>query len=309
MRASLAAVLALVVAACVPSVAHAADYTFQRDLTVNGDVTLNVCSGSGDIHVSGTGGNTVHIYGKIPTNTWHSWHLFGPSTDEMKRIVANPPIQQNGNIIHIGNHETCEGHMFRDISIDYEITAPKNAIVVADTGSGDIRIESISGSLHADTGSGDIRANGIGSGSTLETGSGTIDVQQAQGTIKASTGSGNVKIQNSQIQDARASTGSGDIVIGDVHGSLSAGTGSGNITAIGMPSSNWKLDAGSGSIQFNADPNAKFNLDAESDSGSIHSKLAVSVTGDLEHGELRGPVNGGGPVVKIRTGSGDITLR
>ncbi len=296
--------LAVLAVACGSTFTYAADASFQRSLTVNGNVALDVCTNSGLIHVYGMDGNKIQISGKVHST---NWHMFG-SSDDMKKIAAKPPIQQTGNAIHIGDRDTCGGHMFHNIAIDYEISIPKNSTVVVSNGSGDIHVESISGFLHADTGSGDIRANGIGSDSKLETGSGSIDVQAAQGTLKAHTGSGDVSIRDSQVSDARLGAGSGSITASNIRGGLRADTGSGSLNIGGDPTSDWKLETGSGSIHFHAIPKAKFTLDAESGSGSIDSKLPITVSGHIAQGVLRGPVNGGGPVVKMFTGSGNIDL-
>ena len=305
MRATHPAILAILALACGTTLAYAADSTFQRSLTANGNVTLDVCTSSGNVHVFGVDGSQIKIAGKVHNS---NWHMFG-SSDDMKKIAAKPPIQQQDNAVHVGDSETCSGHMFQNIAIDYEISIPKNSTVVAHSGSGDIHVESINGFLHADTGSGDIRVNGIGSDSKLETGSGSIDVQAAQGTIKAQTGSGDVAIHDSKVSDAQLEAGSGNITASNVHGGLKANTGSGSLTIGGYPTSEWKLETGSGTIHFHADPNAKFTLDAESGSGSIDSKLPISVSGHIDRGVLRGPVNGGGPVVKMFTGSGSIDLQ
>lgn len=302
--------LAFLIAAGTPALAHAADLTFHRSLNVNGNVSLNVCTNSGDLHVLGVDGNTVQISGKVHSGGWQFLGAsLGGSTDAMKKAAENPPIEQTGNMIRVGNHDTCSGHLFSNLAIDYEISIPKNSTVIAESGSGDVHIESISGLVHAESGSGGIRVNGIGSGSKLETGSGNIDAQHATGTLQAHTGSGGIQIHDSQISDAQFGTGSGDISAAYVRGSLKADTGSGSVTIFGNPGSDWKLETGSGDIRFHADPNAKFTLDASSSSGDINSKLPIMVYGHMEHGTLRGPVNGGGPMVKMRTGSGDISLQ
>jgi Putative adhesin len=309
MRAIPTVVLSFLVAAGAPALAHAADLTFHRSLNANGNVSLNVCTNSGNIHVSGVDGNTIQISGKVHSaSTWHSFDGFSSPAD-LKKIADNPPIQQTGNMIRVGNHDTCSGHLFHNVAIDYEISIPRNSTVIADSGSGDVRIESVSGLVHADTGSGGIRVNGIGSGSKLETGSGDIDAQHATGTLQAHTGSGGIQIHDSQISDAQLGTGSGDISAAYIRGSLKADTGSGSVTIFGLPGADWKLETGSGEIRFHADPNAKFTLDASSSSGDINSKLPIVVSGHMQHGALRGPVNGGGPMVKMRTGSGDISLQ
>lgn len=296
--------IALFVLAAGSSLAYAAEPKFERSLTTNGNVALDVCTNAGSITVTSAAGNKVEISGKVHSS---NWHVFG-SSDDMKKIAEHPPIQQTGNAIHIGNRDTCGGHMFQNIAIDYEIAVPKDTAVVATNGSGNIRVEGIDGSLRGETGSGGIQANGIGSNSKLESGSGPIDVQNARGVLKVQTGSGDIAIRDSQLNDAKLEAGSGSITTSGVRGGLRVETGSGNLTAGGTPLSDWKLGTGSGSIHLHPDQNAKFMLDAESGSGNIASKVSVADSGHPVHGVLRGSINGGGPLVKMYTGSGNITI-
>ena len=47
----------------------------------------------------------------------------GINADEkVKRIVANPPVEQTGNVIRIGRIEDSE--LRNNVSISYEITSP-----------------------------------------------------------------------------------------------------------------------------------------------------------------------------------------
>ena len=305
MHATPMVILTTFVLGCACSPAFAADITFHRSLTASGPVALDVCNNAGTIHVAGAGGNKIEVSAKLHNS---NWHVFG-NAEEMKKIAANPPVAQTGNAVHVGDKETCGGHAFQNIAIDYEISLPKDASVVANSGSGDIHVESIQGFVRAASGSGNIRATDIGSASKLETGSGTVDVQSAHGDIKVSSGSGDLSIRDSDVTEAQLQAGSGNITATNLHGGLHANTGTGTLTLSGLPSSDWKLETGTGAIHCHIDANAKFTVDAETGSGSIDSKLPGSTSGHTTKGELRGPVNGGGPVVKMFTGSGNIDLQ
>ena len=83
----------------LPAAALAAERSFDRTLTVNGPVTLHVSTGSGYIHVSPGSDNQVHIVGHVKSgNSW--WG--GNSDDAVSRVANNPPINQAGNIIRVG---------------------------------------------------------------------------------------------------------------------------------------------------------------------------------------------------------------
>ena len=272
------AAAALAIAAALP--AFASEATFERNLNVNGHVELQVSTGSGHIHIKQGSGDTVHIFGRVKSN----WGSGGDA--KVQEIANNPPIDQTGNIIRIGQrHEN-----YHNISIDYDIEAPANTFLEANSGSGDIKDDGVGQNAKLGTGSGSIYATGLQNGFTANTGSGDIHVEQAEGQ-------GDVKVQ----------TGSGSVELKNVKGGLRAGTGSGDIKVWGSPTSDWKLETGSGSIEFWAG-NTGFNLDAGTGSGSVHSDQEMSVQGSFDRHHITGKVRGGGPTVRMQTGSGDVRI-
>ncbi len=275
---------AAALAFAITASAHAADGTFDKTLHVNGTVQLSVSTGSGNIHLAPGPDDQVHIVGHVHSTS--SW-MGGGGQDAVDKVVANPPIEQNGGIVRIGKHNGDDA--LRHVSIDYDITTPKNTQVKADTGSGDVRAHDLSG------------------GAKLETGSGNIEAQSLSGDTYLQTGSGDIRASFGGNATVNAGTGSGNIKLSDVRGGLKAETGSGDVTASGQPTETWKVETGSGNIDLTLG-GAKYSLDAETSSGSIHSDQPVSMQGGLSGHHVTGNVNGGGPTVKIETGSGDIRI-
>jgi len=268
-----AAILAL---AAVPALANEA--TFDRNLTVNGHVELTVSTGSGHIHITKGPDNRVHISGRVKSN-------WGGNEQRVQEIANNPPIEQTGSIIRIGQrHEN-----YHNISIDYDIEAPANSF------------------LEANSGSGEINDDGVGENAKLGTGSGSIHAVGLQGGFIANTGSGSIYAEQTGQGDVKAQTGSGTIELKNIRGSLRAGTGSGSIKIAGTPTSDWKLETGSGTIEFWAG-NAGFNLDASTGSGSVHTDQEMAVQGSFDKHHIMGKVHGGGPTVRMETGSGDVRV-
>jgi DUF4097 and DUF4098 domain-containing protein YvlB len=255
-----------------------AEATFDRTLSVSGRVELSVSTGSGNIHITHGAGNQVHIWGKVKSG-------WGGSDERVRQIAANPPIEQTGSIIRIGGHH----ENLHNISIDYEIQAPENAFLDAGSGSGDIRVEGVGENAKISTGSGNIHATGLHGGFKVDTGSGDIYAEQTgEGFVKAQTGSGNIELRN-------------------LRGSLYAHTGSGNIKAGGAPTADWKLGTGSGNVEL-WPGSAALTLDASTGSGSIHTDQEMLTHGSSDHHHVSGKINGGGPTVRIETGSGDIRV-
>jgi hypothetical protein len=270
------AAVALAALAAVPALASEA--TFERTLSVSGRVELSVSTGSGNIHLTRGADNQVHVYGKVKSG-------WGGSEDRVREIAAHPPIEQTGNIIRIGSHH----ENLHNISIDYEIQAPANAFLEAGSGSGDITVEGVGENAKISTGSGNIHASGLHGGFTVDTGSGNIYAEQTgQGDVKAQTGSGNIELR-------------------DLRGGLRAGTGSGDIKVGGTPASDWKLETGSGNVEF-WPGSAAITLDASTGSGSVHTDREMMTQGTQDHHHVTGKINGGGPTVRIETGSGDIRV-
>jgi DUF4097 and DUF4098 domain-containing protein YvlB len=274
--------IAIAALAVSPAWMLAADGTFDKTLHVNGAPSLTIGTGSGYVHVSPGSDNEVHIVGHVHAN--HGWGDWGSPEERVKEVVANPPIEQSGNIITVGKHTN-----YHNVSIDYEVTTPRGTTLDASSGSGDLKISNLGGSLKASTGSGSIEANGLSGRVTLE------------------TGSGDIRAEMSSAPDVKAETGSGSIRLQGVTGGLFAETGSGDIEIGGQPGSNWKLETGSGSVTLNTG-SARFTLDATTGSGSIHSDPPLTTHGSLEKHHITGDINGGGPTVRVETGSGDVRI-
>jgi len=271
--------------AFLPAVALAAEASFDRTLNVGPNTYLHVNTGSGYIHISPGSDSQVHIVGHVKSGNG-GWFSGGSPDDRVKEIAANPPIQQNGNEVRIGK----DGNWQNNITIDYEITAPKGAKIDAGSGSGDLRINDFAGGLKANTGSGSIETRGIA------------------GAVELGTGSGDIRADLVNPSSTKAETGSGSIRLNGVTGWLKAGTGSGDIEIQGQPTSEWKLITGSGTVTLTTG-SAHFSLDASSGSGSIHSDPPITTHGSLEKHHIIGDINGGGPTVRVETGSGDIRIK
>jgi DUF4097 and DUF4098 domain-containing protein YvlB len=126
-----------------------------------------------------------------------------------------------------------------------------------DTGSGDITLQDVSGSLNLRAGSGDIRGSGLKSTTVIESHSGSGDVTLSGDLgdlvrLTADTGSGDIMITTSRVPSLHieASSESGDLTVDlpgmqnvssrhhEFRGDVNGGKGSA------------QLDAGSGDVSF-----------------------------------------------------------
>jgi DUF4097 and DUF4098 domain-containing protein YvlB len=277
---------------------------FEKTLSVSGPVDLEVLTRSGDVTVRAGSTGSVVIRGKIYVGD--HW-LMGNRQADVHEIEQHPPIRQDGNSIHIDYVN------MRNISVDYEISVPVNTVVRARSGSGDQIIEGTRGNVDTQTGSGDVKLANLTGEIHLQTGSGNIRARQISGTVRGGTGSGDVEIEETAAGDVDLHTGSGNITARGVRGGFRGETGSGDITAEGTPSGAWEIHTGSGNVHVKLPSNAAFDADISTSSGTVDVGEPIEMTvqgrvGDA-HKQLRGKVHGGGQLVRVRTGSGDIHIQ
>ena len=248
---------------------------FDRTLTVAPQVDLYVATSSGGIHIHPGSDSEIHVRAQVRAG-WNGG--VGISRIESGRSARIPPIRQTGNEVHIGDVPANERRLYNNISIEYDITAPKNVALNLRTGSGDVTTDNLGRFLRVDTGSGSVRAHGIAGSADLHTGSGDVELQQV--------GAGEVRV----------STGSGSIRINGLSGALNARTGSGDIEANGSITGASKLQSGSGSIRAHVGKDSRLNVDVSTGSGSI--RIAGNRPPDRDRHSFSAPLNGGGRIAR-----------
>jgi Putative adhesin len=309
-----------------PGLANAQQATgsFERTLTVAGPVDLEVVSGSGRIEVRVGQAGRVEIAGRVTAGDWGFFGSRSSAQESVRRIEARPPIEQTGSRVSIGRIDDEE--LKRNVSISYTLVVPPDTTLVSKTGSGSHLIEGVRGAITAGSGSGAIRVRDAGSDVRASTGSGSILAETVAGSFSANsgsgsieginvkggitvkTGSGSIAVSQSGGGPVEASSASGSIQLTGLRGSLRASTSSGPLRVQGEQTADWRLSTSSGSVTIELAGKPAFALDAHSNSGRIDSQYPVTV-GRIDRRELRGSVNGGGPLLQVRTSSGGIRIR
>jgi DUF4097 and DUF4098 domain-containing protein YvlB len=205
------------------------------------------------------------------------------------------------------------------------------------TGGGSIRVESAKGKVEAESGGGNVTVVSGMQGADLQTGGGSIQVERCNGHVKAETGGGSIDL--GEISGpVEISTGGGSIRLASASGTVRAETGGGTIELLGVPSAHAETGAGSieakfiatgerrdstletsaGDITVYLAGNLNITIRASVEVANGHriksefSEIKVSSEGD-DYGPktltAEGNLNGGGPVLKVQTTTGDITFR
>jgi len=297
---------------------------FDRTLKVAEPATVEVHTGSGNIHVTRGDSGTVVVHAEMRSG--HGW-MSGDSDAEqrMREIEKNPPIEQSGNTVRIGM--THDNDLYRNISISYEVRVPAQTRleghtgsgnfeasgvqldVTGTTGSGNVRVADVGGRVELTTGSGDVEIRAAHNGAQLKAGSGNVRGENISGSVRASSGSGDVRLELVGAGDVEASSGSGNVRVHGAKGSLRAHTGSGDVEATGEQHGDWRLNTGSGNVSVELPAGAAFELDAHSGSGTIQTSREITVQGTLSRHDIRGRAGTGGPLLELRTSSGSIYLK
>ena len=261
--------------------------TFERTLAVTGPVMLDVGTNSGVIRVLKGEAGAVRIRGILRPRSSLFLGVFigGTPSERIRRIEANPPIEQEGNTIGVG--DVTDRWLLRGINLLLEITTPPDTEVRALADSGDIRIEGIEGPVECETDSGSIHICWIGSEVRASSDSGGIAVQGVKGAV-----------------DLRAD--SGHIEALEIEGAIDAKTDSGDIRLSQTVVKPICAQTDSGRIRVRLAAEGGYSVRARTDNGRV--ELPMLTRQRLTRHEFEGDVRGGGSVVDLETDSGDIEV-
>jgi len=293
--------------------------SFDRTLSVSGPIRLELNNAAGDVSITGSSDGKVHIHGDARASSFG----FDSPDKRITDLLANPPVEQRGNTIHIGG----EMHRMRNVNISYMIEVPHDTEVSssvlsgaqtiqdvrgpvkAEAASGSIRVSHIERQTQLSALSGSIRADNIGDDIRANSASGTVTVSNIKGDVRISALSGSTQITKPGGR-VEASTASGSVDVEGATSDVKAQAASGRVNVQGNPgsSSYWDLKTASGTVDLGVPSNANFHLAADAISGEIKTDIPVLVEEKGKH-SLRARVGTGGGRVEVHTISGEIRLR
>lgn len=189
-----------------------------------------------------------------------------------------------------------------------------------ETGGGNVRLMAAGGSVSIKTGGGNIHAKKCNGQMRASTGGGTIEIGDVQGGVEVDTGGGSIRVASSN-GPVRAETGAGMLDLGRIVDGIHAQTGGGGITAqlvSGSLRSDSELETPAGDIIVYMAPDVRVTVRAAVEVASGHHISSefqdirvISEGGDwgARSFTAEGRVNGGGPLLKVHTTTGNIEFR
>jgi len=169
--------------------------------------------------------------------------------------------------------------------------------------------------VHASTMAGSIRIHNAGSAVIASTGGGPIDVGQAHGVVTARNSGGPVKVGSAE--GVSCENAGGGVNLDNISGSVRVSTAVGSIIAsllAGKPMSDSFLSTGSGDITVIIPSNLGVTIRAQNElAGNIRRIISEfpGISVRVEGGQVvaEGPVNGGGPILRISGTGGTIFIK
>jgi hypothetical protein len=292
--------LALAAAACDVAVdTRSSSFTAREEkrfaVTGRPDVTIGTFDGSIDIKSWDRPEVLVEIEKRAGDKALADAILIKAeqSGNRIRVEVPKPSTAESGAGFHIGGGAAFFGHV--SSSARLTVTVPADCDVMARTGDGSIAIQRVSGRLDLDTSDGGVRGRDLGGSLKVHTSDGALSFRDLKGAADLDTGDGGIELSG-VLSAVRALTGDGSVTVRAEPGSAAAAA--------------WEIRTGDGSVSIDVPETISADLDARTSDGSVLVD-GLSVTGAVagERQSLRGTLGAGGPVMRIRTGSGTITLR
>jgi DUF4097 and DUF4098 domain-containing protein YvlB len=250
-------------------------------------------------------------------------------------ITGRVDVESGGGKIHVDDIGGAAGIETGGDSID---VGTVGGDLKVETGGGNITVRSVKGMVKAETGGGNISVQSAEQSAVLEAGGGNVDIRHCGGHLKATTGGGSITLGDIGGA-ADISTGGGSIHLSSAQGRVGASTGAGSIELFGVPSAKVETGAGGITVKFINGGGDHTDSVLETAAGDvtvyIAPNVAMSVRASVELGNghrissdfpdihvtsegnqwgprtltAEGKLNGGGPVLKVRTTTGDICFR
>lgn len=198
------------------------------------------------------------------------------------------------------------------VQVDFLVTVPARYSAELKTSGGDIAVGSLEGRVKANTSGGDIALERIDGDVDASTSGGDITLREGTARAKVHTSGGDILIERAG-GPTEANTSGGDIVIRSAAQLKRAHTSGGDIRAVlrGPLQEGCELSTSGGDVEVDVESGVAFELDASTSGGHVDAAgLTITIDkGGLRKSQLKGRVNGGGPLLRLRSSGGDIDIR
>jgi|KBSSwiStaDraftv2_1062776.scaffolds.fasta_scaffold06582_7 hypothetical protein len=277
------AVLAILVS---PAKGAAEEQTWNREFTVAHQPTIRIDTDDASVKVHSWNDSKVRAVIKYRKTT--GGLVLG-------RQGPRVELNQAGDAVSIVAR--IEGSVtvafFDNSRLDVEVWLPRESDLVVSTEDGPVRIEDVAGHLDFRTQDGPLIGRGLRGEIRARSQDGNVQLDDVDGSLSLAT------------QDATSE-------ISGRFDRLDVASADGGIEIDVRPGSKlreaWSVRSQDGSIHLRIPNHLAATIDARTRDGNLSIDLPVLVQGSIRHNELVGDLNGGGPILKLRSSDGSIRV-
>jgi len=207
------------------------------------------------------------------------------------------------------------------------VALPASASAEIAASGGRVEVSNLDGAVRAKSSGGGIHVADLGGEATLESSGGRVEAERVEGDVDAKSSGGAVEVRqiggSARLRssggsvdgeeiggDVEAASSGGGVRIREAHGAVVADSSGGpvKVAFASGNSSGGSIGSSGGGVDVRLDAAAAVDLDAVASGGSVSSDLGVTVHGKIQRDTLKGEINGGGPLLKLRSSGGGITI-
>ncbi|MEX2262051.1 MAG: DUF4097 family beta strand repeat-containing protein [Bryobacteraceae bacterium] len=288
-----------------------------------GRIVLQVDNGSIEVRTADTPNIELEVFRRVEAG----------SQEESARILAEYEltVEQTGNEVSVrgaykegGRREYgryLRKHHYvviapREFNVD--LTTSGGSISVGDlkgevrgrTSGGSLQFGRVTGPIWGRTSGGSITLEGTEGNADVRTSGGSIRIGEVRGEVAAHTSGGSIRVGRVSGK-VNAVTSGGSIEVKEAGGAVDASTSGGSVTAflLAQPQAPCRLSTSGGNVHVHLKESVGVDLDASTGSGRVVTDFPVTVQGNLSKHALKAAINGGGPLLHLRTSGGSIHIR
>lgn len=287
------------------------DRVVEKSFTVSGAGVLRVETHGGGIQVTPSTDSTVRITAKQRIKADSD----AEADELLKKLTLT--MEQSGNDVKVYSKYDKQPPGFRfgswpPVQVDLVISVPAAFATDLKTSGGGITVGDLAGKAQLRTSGGSIKLGRMGGPVDAHTSGGSVTLAGASGRVDLETSGGSITA-GPVDGPAELSTSGGNIKIDSVVGSLRAKTSGGSIRAAisGPLKEDCVLETSGGNVRVDIEKTASFRLDASTSGGGVDASGLTITMEKGSHGRSRlaGAVNGGGPLLRLRSSGGNIVVQ
>ena len=305
-----------VILTCGPKIEDRSEKTFEAK--PGGNLMLNADFGS--VTIDSWGQNKIHVTVAKSTDKYgenRAQELFDEYRVSYKK--TGDGVEILGEFPEMIRHRHFRVHFEIKVPEEFnlDLATSGGSIAVGNlkgeielkTSGGSIKLGNITGNVNARTSGGSMSLNGADGTVNLKTSGGSISIGETSGKIHAETSGGSIRLDGSG-GDVYAHTSGGSLKLKNIKGNIDASTSGGSIRAElnEQISEDCRLKTSGGGIKVYLTPDMAADIEATTSGGRVKCEIPLTVQSLKKSNKIKGQINGGGPLLKLRTSGGGIKI-